>query len=211
MYLYIFGSFCRGEIDKYSDIDLLIIKDKSENIDSFDLDKYSIYNRARIEDLWKEGNPFAWHLFLESKLIYSTDKSNLFMEMGAPDRYKNLFEDLNKFHKLFDDSCSSLINTDLSRDFDLSMIFLAIRNFASCYSLGYLSIPNFSRNSALTLPSHSLEISKECFSILENSRISSTRGIGNNITLDQYNIVLKELNKIQGWLELLIDKAIKNE
>lgn len=209
MYLYIFGSFCRGEIDKYSDIDLLVIKEKDENIDSFDLDKYSIYNRKRIEELWTEGNPFAWHLFLEAKLIFSTDRSNLLIEMGKPNKYSNLIEDLNKFYKLFNDSYTSLLRTNLSRDFDLSMIFLAIRNFASCYSLGFLSIPNFSRNSALTLYSNPLEISKECFYILENSRISSTRGIGSNVTLNQYDTVLKEVHEIRSWFELLMNKVIK--
>ena len=40
--VYIFGSVVRGEIDQYSDIDLLLITDElTQNID---LNKYSIYS-----------------------------------------------------------------------------------------------------------------------------------------------------------------------
>lgn len=207
MYLYIFGSLCRGEFDQYSDIDLLVIKDKEENIPFFDLDKYSIYNNDRIEDLWIEGNPFAWHLYYESKLIFSTDKSDLFLKLGKPNLYINLLQDLNKFHKLFVDSCRSLTTSSMSRDFDLSMIFLAIRNFASCYSLGFLNKYNFSRDSAITLESDKLIISHDCYAILERTRIASTRGIGNNITLAEYNFVLSELDIILEWFQLLINKV----
>lgn len=206
MYLYIFGSYCRGEIDELSDIDLLIIKDKNEKLASFDLDKYSIYNKDRIIALWNEGNPFAWHLYLEAKLIYSNDNINFLYNLGEPAKYSNLKNDLYKFHKLYIDSVNSLINTNNSRDFDLAMIFLAIRNFASCYSLGFINHPNFSRKSAITLQMDNLLISEECFAILEKSRIISTRGIGQNATSLEYDKIINELNNISDWFNLILNK-----
>ena len=40
------------------------------------------------------------------------------------------------------------------------MIFLSIRNFASCYSLGYLKQFEFSRDSALRLGKFSIDITE---------------------------------------------------
>jgi hypothetical protein len=207
MYLYIFGSYCRGEIDQYSDIDLLVIKDKDEILPQFDLDKYSIYNLDRIQNLWDEGNPFAWHLFLESKLIFSNDNKDVVRSLGKPNIYSNHTNDMNKFLKLYLESKNSLIRTNDSRDFDLSMIFLALRNFASCYSLGYLKNPNFSRNSSIEIGIDSIKISDECYSILKNSRILSTRGIGKNVSDEEVAIVINELEVISEWFKKLITKT----
>lgn len=203
MNLYVFGSFCRGEIDQYSDIDLLIIKKQNEILPRFDLDKYSIYNLDRIQILWKEGNPFAWHLFLESKFIFSNDSIDVLKNLGEPNIYSNHINDMDKFLKLFHDSKLSLVSTKNSIDFDLSMIFLSIRNFASCYSLGHLKKPNFSRNSAIELGNDSIKLSDDCYSILLKSRILSTRGIGNNITNKELEIVLNELDYISEWFNNL--------
>ena len=101
MYIYAFGSICRGEIDKLSDLDLLLIKDESNDIEQFDLEKFSIYSEERILGLWKEGNPFAWHLHLESKLIFSTNGNDYLKDLGNPTKYLNVQSDLDKFYKLY--------------------------------------------------------------------------------------------------------------
>jgi hypothetical protein len=208
MYLYVFGSFCRGEIDQYSDVDLLIIKSENEDHTSCDLNKYSIYSEDRIKDLWKEGNPFAWHLYKESNLVSSEDNTDFLQQLEAPNIYCNMEKDLKKFHKLFRDSCDSISKSKDSIDFDYSMIFLAIRNFASCYSLGHLKEYNFSRNSSLRLNDDSLTISGNSYSILEKSRILSTRGIGENLLEEEYQMVLNEINIIENWFNKLMIKAI---
>lgn len=206
MYLYVFGSYCRGEIDEYSDIDLLIIKNQDEILPQYDIDKYSIYNLDRIQELWVEGNPFAWHLSLESRFIFSNDSLDVLKNLGEPNIYNNHINDMNKFSKLFNDSKLSLVSTNNSIDFDLSMIFLSIRNYASCYSLGHLKKPIFSRNSAIELGSDSIRISKDCYSILLKSRILSTRGIGQNISNKELKVVLNELDSISIWFNNLKTK-----
>lgn len=207
MYLYVFGSYCRGEIDQYSDIDLLVIKDQDEVLTQFDLDKFSIYNLDRIQNLWKEGNPFAWHLYLESRLIFSNGNDDVVRSLGKPNVYSNHINDMNKFLQLYLESKNSLIETNNSRDFDLSMIFLALRNFASCYSLGHLKNPNFSRNSSTAIGIDSIRISDKCYSILKNSRILSTRGIGKNVSEEEIAIVINELEVISEWFKELIKKT----
>ncbi|WET17143.1 hypothetical protein P2W49_10480 [Yersinia intermedia] len=39
---------------------LAIVSGRDERFNPRD---YSIYSYERINELWKEGNPFAWHLF----------------------------------------------------------------------------------------------------------------------------------------------------
>lgn len=204
MYIYIFGSICRGEIDKQSDVDLLAIVGNKENQVLFDTNKFSVYTEKRLRELWNEGNPFAWHLFLESKLVFSDNKIDIIKNWGKPSNYLNQKNDLLKFLNLFNDSLKSINQSRDSEIFDLSMIFLAIRNFASCYSLGYLNDYNFSRYSALNLKKNKLEVSNQSFKILERARILSTRGTGELITKKDTEIVLSELSIIKDWFQRIL-------
>lgn len=207
MYIYVFGSICRGEIDEFSDVDLLAIVGSNEKMNfQIDTQKFSIYKEKRMEELWKEGNPFAWHLFQESKLIHSNNNEDILRNWGKPNPYKNMVSDLKKFSSLFYDSLESINNSEYSNTFDLSMLFLSIRNFASCYSLGALNEFNFSRKSAINLKTNKLNISNESFSILERARILSTRGSGKVITELEKSIVLKETELISDWFQLILKK-----
>ncbi|TXG36976.1 nucleotidyltransferase domain-containing protein [Seonamhaeicola maritimus] len=207
MYIYVFGSICRGEIDEFSDVDLLAIVGSNEKINfQLDTQKFSIYKEKRMEELWEEGNPFAWHLFQESKLIHSNNNEDILRNWGKPNPYNNMESDLKKFSSLFYDSLESINNSEYSNTFDLSMLFLSIRNFASCYSLGALNEFNFSRKSAINLKTNKLNISNESFSILERARILSTRGSGKVITDLEKNIVLKETELISDWFQLILKK-----
>lgn len=207
MYIYLFGSLCRGEIDEFSDIDLLAIIGSDENINTqLDTQKFSIYKEKRMAEIWKEGNPFAWHLFQESKLIYSDNGEDIMRNWGEPSPYTNMESDLKKFSTLFYDSLESINSSEHSDIFDLSMLFLSIRNFASCYSLGALNKFNFSRKSALNLKTNKLKISNESFSILERARILSTRGSGKLITDLEKKIVLKETDTVSDWFQLILQK-----
>lgn len=90
MEIYAFGSVVRGDIDKFSDIDLLILKDINEELPEINKEQFSIYTYQRISELWKEGNPFSWHLYIESKCIYTNNKSSFLKSLGSPSTYNNL-------------------------------------------------------------------------------------------------------------------------
>lgn len=208
MDIYLFGSLCRGEIDEYSDVDLLAIIGLVENnTTQLDQHKFSIYQEKRIVELWKEGNPFAWHLFKESKFIFSDNDIDILTSLGKPKPYTNMKADLDKFSNLFYSSINSLKDSKQSDIFDLSMLFLSIRNFASCYSLGYLNDFNFSRDSALKLKHDKLNISEKTFKILERARILSTRGSGKLITNSEIKEALKETETISSWFQLILNKV----
>jgi hypothetical protein len=207
MEIYAFGSIVRGEIDEFSDVDLLILKDLGEKIPEIDKERFSIYTFQRMDQLWEEGNPFSWHLFSESKCLFSEKSIPFLKSLGKPKPYSNLLNDLNKFHKLFLDSKLSIESNNNSVDFDLSMIFLAIRNFASCFSLGFLRIEEFSRDTALRIDQYSIQIDLTTYNRLKASRILATRGIGTRITEKELKEITIEFSTIEKWFNALLKLA----
>lgn len=102
MHIYAFGSICRGDISVDSDIDLLaLVKGRDSRLNP---DKFSIYSYVRIQKLWDAGNAFAWHLSLESRLIYSEDGSNFLERLGRPSRYPAGPADCARFRDIFESS-----------------------------------------------------------------------------------------------------------
>lgn len=202
-HIYAFGSVCRGEVDPSSDIDLLACLSKPR--EEYDPEKFSIYSHDRIQELWLEGNPFSWHLHLESKLIFSSDGSNFLHDLGKPSRYSKRLEDCNKFNLLFLESYRSLMQSSISAVFHLSCMFLATRNFATCYSLGE-GKPIFSRLSPLQLE-QKLSVSVEDFDVYARARILSTRGYGSVISGSEVERAKDIAPVIVNWMNELIPEG----
>lgn len=207
MHIYAFGSVCRGDVSPSSDIDLLAIVRGHDA--RFNPNDYSIYSYERIREIWEEGNPFAWHLSLESKLLHSIDDSDFLRSLGKPAAYRKCLEDCNKFLALFKEARASLESQTDSKVFDLSIAFLAIRNFSTCYSLGALATPDFSRSSALRLGADSLPIPTDAFIILERSRILCTRAIGETIKDDDAQVAFSQFSRVEEWMLGLLAR-VKN-
>lgn len=203
MYIYAFGSICRGEIDFYSDVDLIVISEDQSNFSKFDPNKFSIYSEKRLKEYWEKGNPFAWHLHQESKLIYSFNGQDLIGDWGKPSRYTSGLVDLKKFYNIFLDSINQIESTRDSFLFDISTIFLSIRNFATCYSLANGFI-NFHRNSALNLGDKSVPISTENYGILESARLLATRGVGEFPNECDSSKLIECFKDIDDWMKLLL-------
>jgi hypothetical protein len=209
MHIYAFGSVCRGDISHGSDIDLLAVVNGHD--DRFDPNTYSIYSYERVRELWSEGNPFAWHLSLESRLLFSSDESDFVKALGPPEPYRHCIRDCQKFLALFQEGYRSLANICPSRVFELSIIFLSIRNFSTCFSLGTSKQPDFSRNSALHLGADSVPIARDAYHVLERARILCTRGYGDPIEKDKIDHVIRELDKIGGWMAGLLERIRGND
>ncbi|TLV00403.1 nucleotidyltransferase domain-containing protein [Dyadobacter luticola] len=207
MEIYAFGSLTRGEVDKYSDYDFLILRESHEKIGDLNKDDFSIYTYKRIDNLWKEGNPFAWHLFKESKCIFTSLDSPYIPSLKMPKNYMKCESDLERFYQLYLDAKNSLLASNISTDFDLSMIFLAIRNFASCFALGILGECVFSRNSARMIGKYSLDIVNDAYGILIKARVLATRGIGATATEEEVSVILKSLSQIDIWFNSLIKES----
>jgi Nucleotidyltransferase domain len=205
MHIYAFGSVCRGDVSPGSDIDLLAVVQGHDP--RFSPDDYSIYSYERIREIWEEGNPFAWHLAIESKLLYSPDGFDFLKSLGKPKAYRNCLQDCEKFFSLFMEARISFESQATTKVFDLSMVFLAIRNFATCFSLGTLDKPDFSRSSALRLGEHSLSIPRGAYKVLERSRILCTRAIGDSITEWEARTALGQFSRVEEWMKGLLAQA----
>ena len=204
MHIYAFGSVCRGEIDSRSDIDLLAVVEGYD--DRFDSSIYSIYSYKRLAELWKEGNPFAWHLASEARIIFSSNGEDFLSQLGLPAPYKKCKEDCRKFYNLYCKAIESISNGSSSLVFELSSIFLAIRNFATCFLLGKRQIRNFSRQSALQMDEQSIKIHPDTFKLLERARILSIRGTGAIINRNEIKSSLKDIYSIKTWMtDLLVE------
>lgn len=208
MHIYAFGSICRGEIDAESDIDILAVVDGDENL--FDTTIYSIYSYKRLSELWKRGNPFAWHLSSEAKIIYSSDGKNFIGNLGIPSEYRKCKEDCRKFFTLYCNALSSIFSGGNSLVFEMSTIFLAIRNFATCFLLGQNKIGNFSRQVALQMGNKSVPISNKTYRLLERSRILCIRGVGEMIQHKEIESSLDEIGSTKKWMESLLNEVEKN-
>lgn len=205
-HIYAFGSVCRGDILPGSDTDLLALVEGYDP--RFDPNTYSIYSYNRLAEIWAEGNPFAWHLSLEARLIYSGDGIDQIKSMGAPGPYRKCVFDCKKFRSLFYEAKFSFLENERSQIFDLSMIFLGIRNIATCYSLGVLSTPDFSRHAALRIGNRSLKIPSEPYEILERCRILCTRGFGPAINHREVEMASSAFPLVEEWMTQLVEEAV---
>ncbi|MCW8336707.1 nucleotidyltransferase, partial [Vibrio paucivorans] len=139
----------------------------------------------------------------------SQDSSNFLSDLGSPSVYADGESDCVKFYEIFKSACDSINETELSRVFDLSTVFLAMRNFASCYSLAYLERPDFSRRSSINIGALSVPINREVFDVLESARILCTRGVGSSLTELQVYTAIKSLTQIECWMKSLIRRIDK--
>lgn len=209
MHIYAFGSICRGEVTPGSDIDLLAITDGNDC--RFDLETYSRYTHARLHELWQEGNPFAWHLSLESKLLFAEDGRDFLRELGTPSPYRRVAADCDKFSKLFQTAREAVAAGSNSVVFELSTIFLAVRNIATCFSLGCTARADFSRRSALRLGSDSLVIDRIAFETLERARVLSTRGVGPLLSDHEMQSATACFTQLEVWMNRLCAKTRLHE
>jgi hypothetical protein len=199
MHIYAFGSICRGDISVDSDIDLLaLVTGKDSRLNP---DKFSIYSYTRIRELWESGNAFAWHLSLESRLIYGADGNDFLESLGAPSKYSGGAADCSKFQDIFESSFQAVRRDSPSLVFELSTIFLALRNIATCYSLARMNNPTFGRDSARGLGPRSLNIDESVYCLLMQARLLSTRGAGENISDIDLATVIPELKLCRAWID----------
>jgi hypothetical protein len=205
MHIYAFGSVCRGEVERGSDVDLLAAVEGPDG--RFDPSVYSVYTYSRLRRLWAEGNPFAWHLSIESRLLFADDGVDFLRGLGAPAPYTRRSADCEKFYQLFVTAASVLGNRRDTVVFELSTVFLAMRNLASCFSLQPGRAPAFSRRAFSSIGADSLELDDRSCNILEGARILSARGLGSRPSEDDIAHVMSHMSQIGDWMRALVAKA----
>jgi len=168
---------------------------------------FSIYSHAKVERIWQDGNPFAWHLHLEARLIYASDNCDHLSELGPPAEYTGSQKDCERFFSIFKQARESARRDVASIVFDLSTAFLGLRNYSSCYLLGR-GRPDFSRNVALSLMREDPPVDIQAYRILERARLLCTRGYGAAFTQAETSLALNALPALQDWMNHLRDEEI---
>ncbi|WP_319414706.1 nucleotidyltransferase domain-containing protein [Marispirochaeta aestuarii] len=151
---YLFGSYARGDYDAQSDLDVLLIKKNKEIIDDSikkELSEkykkspsFSIYTQDRLSDYYRKGNLFAWHLFLESKIIKLGDCGDILYRLGAPAKYCNFEKDLQDFYKLLMDIKNNILLGTRSIIFEAGNLYTVMRNMFFLYVFMQKNVFNFS-------------------------------------------------------------------
>lgn len=205
MHIYVYGSFCRGEYSQGSDLDLLAISDAGT--ERFDPMRFSVYSPSKISDLWERGNPFAWHLSLEARMIFASDGADFLSSLGRPQPYRESAEDCERFLALFREAADSASSTPEPMVFDLGVMFLAVRNIATCYALGVMGCGKFSRDAARQLGDKSVPVDDAAYRILERARLLSSRGFGGALSSAERRCAMQQIPALSRWMAQLVQEA----
>jgi Nucleotidyltransferase domain len=109
--VYIFGSVGRGQYDDRSDLDLLaVVRDGLGKVAEEDVFAHvpphlrklkpgiSWYGQNRLTEMYKNGELFAWHLYLETIPLF--EQARFLESLGKPSPYMEAREDVASFHKV---------------------------------------------------------------------------------------------------------------
>ena len=202
--IYVFGSICRGDVSPTSDVDILLIPFGSEtsNFPS----SWSIYGSKVIHEYFSKGRLFAWHLHLESKCIYSLNKTPYLESLGQPAPYNSMVQDLNDLEVLLLQALQELRAGTDSTIFELGIAYTAIRDIAMSASWAWLGSPSFSAEAPYLLPVP-CPLSFSTYSAAKLARHSSTRGCEVQTNLDE---VIHELvnSPLADWINTLRGKTL---
>lgn len=216
----LFGSQARGDNDKYSDMDVLVVIDNESNQHEqikelarefgvhHDAD-ISIYTRRRISEMFNTGHLFAWHIYLESIPYFKDREDPWFNCLKKPSVYLYAKADTDQFLNILEDSINALISGS-NHIFEAGIVHMALRNIGMIQSYVHSRIPNFSRYSIMQLPSTiAPPISNESYELLLNCRRASKRGC--STLLPNKDTILDILLPLKDWINIMrVNNEIQN-
>lgn len=172
--IYIFGSTCRGEATPTSDVDILVVpfsKDRSQYPR-----EWSVYSPEVLEEYYKKGRLFAWHLHLEAKCVHSCGDQPFLSRLGSPAPYSTIADDIYDLEVLLKESLYELTAETRNMVFELGIAHTAIRDIAMCASWALLEQPCFSTEAPYRLPVK-CPLEQSIYRQIMLARHSSTRGV----------------------------------
>lgn len=217
--VFLFGSAARGDSDALSDTDVLaIVKNNAGKVPEAAVKAHlpgiageptiSWYGYNRLKAMFDAGELFAWHIFLESKVIF--EAVDIFSRLGTPKHYTRASEDISAFFSTLRDVPGQLKSARYNAVYEFGIMYVCVRNIAMSASWHLRPRPDFSRMSPFNLGKEVplCPLSKEEYERSMSCRMASQRGlpIMDGISTSS---VLAYYDKIGPWIEA-VAKVIKD-
>lgn len=218
--IYLFGSVARGDEDRYSDVDILIViddclddeyvklKDKYANYLNVPVSWISMYRISKIMTMYKMGSYFLWHIKKEGKILYSRNNELQSLLLTLP-QYNGFKNDLQEYSQILYDIELELENEYLSADYELAVLASLVRN--TCITIAYLNNRlDFGRNSApmYCFDKYKMNISLKEYEALYQYRLYHTGKIKKVVKAETKQ--LKKWIKIEKTLLEIAKKGVNN-
>lgn len=182
-----FGSFVRGDFDEDSDYDVLLItRDQVDlecsiyKVNNYLLENLNIktdiswYSKDKINNLFLDGDLFAWHIFFESKKIIN-ENTDYIDFLGLPKKYNDFIDDIKSLIEIMD-SIKNLKEDNTNIIYESGIFFVCLRNLGLIFSIYYLNKFDYSHYSPFNLSHRSIELDKDQYEVFRVCRRSSMRG-----------------------------------
>ncbi len=172
---YLFGSLISGDIDAGSDVDILAVVADGTMRTGIP-EGWSVYTAAKIREIFARGTLFAWHVYLESKLVFPANSKGILAELGPPADYENAKYEVAELKALAERAIAALSSGTPSKVFEHGLLYLAARDIAMAASKWVNGEFNFSKYAALQLRELPLPLTRQEYEFLMNCRRASVRG-----------------------------------
>ncbi|SEM37763.1 nucleotidyltransferase domain-containing protein [Halomonas caseinilytica] len=195
MWLYIFGSVVRGELDRQSDVDMLaVLEDKSAQGSL--PNTFLVYSKMELTECFERGDLFSHHLAAESRLVYSFDGSDVIRELGMPAPYQTSADDFECFCDILEEALRQLRSGSNCSVFEHGLLYMALRDVAMILSYRERERPIFSKYAPYRVdPKLKLDLAK--YESIKSCRAASTRG---PVAGELKALSRDDLNTIDDWV-----------
>jgi predicted nucleotidyltransferase len=214
----LFGSHARGDDGAASDLDVLYVVDTSRagyqsqadarisGLLGANKSDISLYSERRLREMFETGHLFAWHLYLESKPVWS-DASGSFVEsLGRPACYVGARKDIVELAEIATEAAASLRDPESTVIYESGILYVCCRNTALIASTRAGNEPIFGPQSPMrvVIPSISFALSDEEYMLLIAARHSVTRGapppvLDRRRALDLGERALRWIRSVTAW------------
>jgi hypothetical protein len=184
-------------VDRYSDADILAIVDNADSKGMLPSD-WSTYTRSQIENLFQRGTLFAWHLYLESKLVFPPDKKGTIDTIGPPSTYNCALEEIRELTAVATDAVREIRNGTNSPVYEHGLLFVTARDIAMAASKKIMGRFDFSRYAPLHLKKAVVPFSRKEYEFIMACRRATNRGT--HVSLDP-SMQLQLRDKLDPFLE----------
>lgn len=206
---YVFGSVCRGEPDRGSDVDILVVEDNAARRAQLPR-HWSVYSRRRLRALYSRGTLFAWHLHLEAVQLWPQGSPGFLKRIDPPRKYTGAAREASGLLKIMQSACDELRRGTKSPVYEFGLLALAARDLAMAAAPSLDGRFNFSRHAPLQGDT-AFPLSKRAFDYLLACRRASTRETDFTRNPKIEAQICRKLPALEAWATNLQRRLIDEE